>query len=57
MSWGERARIKELEAVLNQFEAAAQKFIHKVESGKARSRETYTDMRAACEALDKLRKA
>ena len=37
------------------FEKAAQKFIDKVESGRARSRETYKELKAALQQLEKER--
>ena len=38
------ARLKELESFKEKAQLYAQKFVDKVESGRARSRETYADM-------------
>lgn len=41
-------------AALKQYDAAATKFINKVDAGTARSTETYNDLKAAREASEKL---
>lgn len=46
-SWGDRATIKDLLKVISVYNAAADKFIHKVDNGLARSVETYNDLKAA----------
>lgn len=42
-------KIKELRTVLEDGIAKAEKFINKVETGRARSRETYADLKAFVE--------
>lgn len=44
----------DLQCVLDQFAAAAEKFVAKVESGRAKSRETYAELKAALAAKSEL---
>jgi hypothetical protein len=45
-----KLRILVLQRVIDQYNAAADKFIQKVEDGRAHSRETYADLKAARQA-------
>lgn len=38
--------VDEMKQIINAFVAAAEKFVEKVESGRARSHETYNDLKA-----------
>ncbi len=49
--------IKLLSKVIDAYEAAAKKFIDKVDSGQARSRETYADLKACREMAQQLSEA
>jgi hypothetical protein len=46
--------LEELKALLREYRLAAQKFIAKCETGRARSVETYADLRACEQAAIKL---
>lgn len=47
-----KVEIEELKIALKKYDAAAKKFIDKVDSGRARSIETYADLKACLERRD-----